>query len=230
MKKIAIVTGGGTGIGRACAERFASDHRVICCGLDRDADLPEDFEFVKLDVTDADAIARFAAGFPEVSVLVNCAGIILHEGREFEPDGFRKVMDVNVNSAMLVTTALKAALVAGRGSVVNIASMWSFFGSARNPAYATSKGAIVQLTRSLAVAYAGEGVRVNAVAPGWIRTRLSAGAIQNEERSTAIMARLPMKRWGEPADVADVVAFLVSDAARYVTGVILPVDGGYGIA
>ena len=230
MTKVAIVTGGGTGIGRACAEKLAAQGRVVCCGLDRDKDLPAGIEFQRLDVTDTEEVARFASAFPAVSALVNCAGIILHDGREFEADGFRRVMDVNVTSGLIVTMALKPALVAGKGAVVNIASMWSFFGSSRNPGYASSKGAVVQLTRSLAVAFAADGVRVNAVAPGWIDTRLSAGAIHNEERSTAIMARMPLKRWGTPADVADVVNFLLSDAARYVTGVILPVDGGYGIA
>ena len=102
-------------------------------------------------------------------------------------------------------------------------------GSPRNPAYAASKGAVVQITRSHAVAFAGEGIRVNAVAPGWIDTRLAAGAIRNPERSAAIMARIPLGRWGTPSDVADVVAFLVSDQARYVTGAVLAVDGGYGI-
>ncbi|MCL4765917.1 MAG: SDR family oxidoreductase [Hyphomicrobiaceae bacterium] len=230
MTKVAIVTGGGTGIGRACAEKLAAQGRVVCCGIDRDEYLPAGIEFQRLDVTDAGEVARFAAEFPALSALVNCAGMILHDGREFEADGFRRVMDVNVASGLIVTMALKPALVAGKGAVVNIASMWSFFGSSRNPGYAASKGAVVQLTRSLAVAFAPDGIRVNAVAPGWIDTRLSAGAIRNEERSTAIMARLPLKRWGTPADVADVVDFLLSDAARYVTGVILPVDGGYGIA
>ncbi|HZQ62019.1 MAG TPA: SDR family oxidoreductase [Casimicrobiaceae bacterium] len=229
-QKVGVVTGGGSGIGRACAAALAADgYRVVCCGLDQDADWPAGIEFVRLDVTDESAVAAFAARLESVSALVNCAGMILHEAKEFTPEGFRRVIDVNLVGTHVVTIALRNALGASRGAVVNLASVWSFFGSPRNPAYAASKGAVVQITRSHAVAFAPEGIRVNAVAPGWIDTRLAAGAINNPERSAAIMARIPLARWGTPQDVADVVTFLVSDKARYVTGAVLAVDGGYGI-
>lgn len=231
MEKIAVVTGGGSGIGRACAEKLAATgYRVVCCGLDHESAWPASLEFVRLDVTDEQAVEAFAARFATVAALVNCAGMILHEAKEFTPEGFRRVIDVNLVGTQLVTLALRTGLAATRGSVVNLASMFSFFGSPRNPAYAASKGAIVQITRSHAVAFASQGIRVNAVAPGWIDTQLAAGAIANPERSSAIMARLPLGRWGTPADVADVVAFLHSDDARYVTGAVVPIDGGYSVA
>ncbi|MGO4813384.1 SDR family NAD(P)-dependent oxidoreductase [Cupriavidus sp. 2MCAB6] len=230
-QRVAVVTGGGTGIGRAIAEELnAAGMRVVCLGMDTDPDLPDALTYRKLDVTSVEAVRAVTEDLDDVSVLVNAAGIIRHEGKEFTPEGFRAVVDVNLNGSQILTSVLQERLVRAQGAVVNVASMWSYFGSANNPAYAASKAGILGLTRSYAVALAPHGVRVNAVAPGWIRTRLSAGALDNPERSTAIMARLPMRRWGTPGDVARVTRFLCSEDAQYVTGVILPVDGGFGIA
>jgi NAD(P)-dependent dehydrogenase (short-subunit alcohol dehydrogenase family) len=114
--------------------------------------------------------------------------------------------------------------------VVNIASMYALCGAPGTPAYAASKGAIVQLTKSLAVAWGAEGIRINAVAPGWIETRLAAAAKADEARNRRILERLPAGRWAPPAEVAEVIGFLLSDAARYVNGAVYTVDGGYSAA
>lgn len=230
-QKLAVVTGGGTGIGLACAMTLQSQGwRVICLGLEAQQPWPEHLEFRRLDVTDAIAIQELASEIQHLDGLLNAAGVILHNQEEFKPEGFERVISINLNAVHRITMAFLHALQKAGGSVVNVASMWSQFGSSRNPAYSASKGAINSLTRSLAVAFADQGVRVNAVAPGWIDTRLASGAIHNPERSAQILGRIPMARWGQPEDVARVVKFLLSDDAAYVTGVVLPVDGGFGIA
>lgn len=227
----AIITGGATGLGLACARKLLDDgFRVLSLGMDEEEriDHPH-YVHRRFDVTDRTAITDLAHDTQGLEALVNAAGIILHEGREFTDDGFDKVMAVNLGGTQQLCFALRDALAARRGAIVNFASMWSIFGSSRNPAYSASKGAVLQLTRSLAHAWGGS-VRVNAVAPGWIKTRMSLKAMNDPERAEPILKRIPAGDWGEPADVAAAVAFLVSPAARYITGVMLPVDGGYSIA
>lgn len=232
QKPLAIVTGGGTGLGLATAEVLLSrGYRVLALGMDHET-LPEnpDFTYRRFDVTDAKAIADLARDHSKVRALVNAAGIILHEGREQEAEGFAKVMAVNLEGTRAISWALRPALAAAGGAVVNFASMWSVFGSARNPAYTASKGAVLALTRSMAVGWMPEGIRVNAVAPGWVKSRMSATAMADPTRNAALMTRIPAGRWGEGREVGEAVAWLVSDQASYVNGVFLPVDGGYSIA
>lgn len=228
---VALVTGGGTGIGLACAQKlYTNGWRVICAGLDAEPSWPRDLEFRHLDVTDAEAINTLCSELPYIDGLVNAAGIILHDQKELTAEGFSKVVEINLNAVNRLTLAALPGLKAAKGAVVNVASMWSYFGSARNPAYSASKGGVTALTRSHAVAFAPDGIRVNAIAPGWIDTRLASGAIHNPERSAAILSRIPLGRWGQPSDVARVVNFLLSDESAYVTGIVMPVDGGFGIA
>jgi NAD(P)-dependent dehydrogenase (short-subunit alcohol dehydrogenase family) len=158
--------------------------------------------------------------------VINAAGVI-RRGEEHDPEVFRQVIDINLNGAMRVAAATRQRLGASGGSLVNIASMLSFFGGGLVPAYSASKGGIAQLTKSLAIAWAADGVRVNAVAPGWIATPLTQGLQDDAARSAAVISRTPMGRWGRPEDIAGPVMFLCSSSAAFVTGTVLPVDGGY---
>lgn len=230
-QRLAIVTGGATGLGLACSRKLLDDgFHVLSLGIDEEERIEHPcYTHRRFDVTDAQAVADVAKETPGLDALVNAAGIIQHEGREFMQEGFDRVMSVNLGGTQRLCFALHEALSARKGAIVNFASMWSVFGSPRNPAYSASKGAVLQLTRSLAHGWGGS-VRVNAVAPGWIRTRMSQTAMNDPERAGPILRRIPAGDWGEPADVAAAVSFLVSPAARYITGVMLPVDGGYSIA
>jgi NAD(P)-dependent dehydrogenase (short-subunit alcohol dehydrogenase family) len=225
-----VVIGGTSGIGTAIAERFAgSGARVIAAGL-RAAETPASLtavaSAVELDITSGGDLEDFLAGLGELHVLVNAAGVI-HRGEEYRPEVFARVVEVNLTGTMRACVGAKDLLRRGGGCIVNVASMLSFFGGPLVPAYTSSKGGVLQLTKALAVAWAAEGIRVNAVAPGWIRTSLTADLHENADSSRRIVDRTPMGRWGEPADVAGAVAFLCGPDARFITGVVLPVDGGY---
>ncbi len=238
MKKdtlpLAVVVGGTSGIGAAIAQALqASGREVIATGatdgeVQRAVNDPamQHVQVRQLDVRNNEAIESLFAELPRLDVLVNCAGVI-RRGAELDPAVFAEVLDINLNGTMRCCTAARPLLAQSRGCIINTASMLSFFGGGLVPAYSASKGGVAQLTKSLAIAYAAEGIRVNAVAPGWIATPLTQALQDDPERSGAILGRTPLGRWGKPDDVADPVVFLASHAARFITGVILPVDGGY---
>jgi NAD(P)-dependent dehydrogenase (short-subunit alcohol dehydrogenase family) len=221
LTSTALVTGAAGGIGGALLEAFRrAGYRAI--GVDR----APAAGVTGLDVTDAAAVAAFAAKLDTLAVLINAAGVIrLRE--EYDPSEFARVVDVNLTGTMRMATACRAALARGRGSIVNIASMHAIFGAPLSPAYSASKAGVVQLTKSLAVAWAEDGIRVNAIAPGWIETPMTVPARSDAARNRAILDRTPLGRWGTPDDIVGPALFLASDAARFVTGAVLVVDGGY---
>ncbi len=233
-KRKILVTGGSSGIGAAIAQVFASNEDyVIATGATKEeverAQVQSEstaISFQELDVRDGNAVQACIDEIDSLDVLVNCAGVI-RRNAEHEPEVFADVIDINLNGSMRVCTAAREKLKQRKGCIINTASMLSFFGGGLVPGYSASKGGIAQLTKSLAIAYAPDGIRVNAVAPGWIATQLTQALQEDPQRSEAILSRTPLGRWGEPADVAGPVLFLASDAARFVTGVVLPVDGGY---
>lgn len=227
----ALISGGASGIGAAVAQALTeAGCHVIAADLPG-APLPTDrrIETAEVDVTDKASVRALAAGLDRLDILVNAAGII-RRGAEYEPDVFARVLDVNLVGVMRLCTACRPLLARQGGSIVNIASMLSFFGGGLVPGYSASKGGVAQLTKSLAIGWAGEDIRVNAVAPGWIATPLTQALQDDADRSAAILARTPLGRWGQPEDVTGAVIFFCSPAAAFITGVILPVDGGYLIA
>jgi len=223
--KRVIITGGATGIGAGIASAFVDLEADVVVTVQPGQESTE-FEFHTVDVTTDDQVQSFAQLQDKVDVLVNCAGIIARD-KEFEIETFQRLLYLNLTGTMRMCTALKPALVRAQGSIINLASLWSTFGGPRVPAYTASKGGIAQLTKSLAVAWAQDGVRVNAVAPGWIATGLTHGLQSDPDASRRILQRTPAGRWGLPEDVAGPVIFLSSKAASFITGVVLTVDGGY---
>ena len=231
--KQALISGGARGIGFGIAEAMlAAGYQVTVTGLTADevAAVPkrDHLRAVRLDVTDDTDVAGCVAELTRLDALVNCAGIILRDGQEFTVAGFQKVIDVNLTGTMRLCVAAKPLLEKQSGAIVNTASVWSFFGGGLVPAYTASKGGVAQLTKALAVAWA-PGIRVNAIAPGWVETELTKAARTDAVRSDAIIARTPFGRWGRPDDIGGAVVFLCSENAGFITGTVLPVDGGYSV-
>ena len=230
-----VITGGARGIGFGIARAMLdAGFHVTVTGLSGEevAAVPHDkcLSAVRLDVTRPESIADVMARFDKLAALINCAGVIFRDGAEYEISTFQRVIDVNLTGTMRMCVAARPKLARAGGTIVNTASMLSFFGGPLVPAYTASKGGVMQLTKSLAVAWAPDGIRVNAIAPGWIATEMTHSLVADDTRFASIVGRTPLKRWGEPADVGGAVVFLCSEAARFVTGAILPIDGGYAAA
>jgi NAD(P)-dependent dehydrogenase (short-subunit alcohol dehydrogenase family) len=243
LGRLALVTGAGRGNGAAIARGLAAaGAEVIVTDIDKEAARTIADSIVAdggkargfmLDVTDAESCARLARDVAllvgPIRILVNNAGIFLR-GNMLAVDGrerWDRTMAVNVDGAFNVTAAFADQLKRTHGAVVNVASINSFTAPAGSGVYPVSKGAIAQFTRALAAELAPDGVRVNAIAPGIIATAMAQPTIADPKRLEAFLTHVPMKRVGQPEELVGPVVFLCSDAASYVTGAILAVDGGF---
>jgi 3alpha(or 20beta)-hydroxysteroid dehydrogenase len=234
--KIAIVTGGGRGIGRATAELFASEGATVVVG-DVDVSAPFDSARViaeQLDVTDEQSWQRLVAGVIElegrIDVLLNNAGGV----GSYEPidtialDDWRRIIDLNQTGTFLgMRTVVPHMRRAGQGSIINVSSIWGLAGAIGVAAYTASKGAVTQMSKNAALSYVGDGIRVNSLHPGIIETPMIAA--QDEEITAAVVAATPMKRLGRAIEIAYGALFLASDESSFMTGAQLVIDGGYTV-
>jgi NAD(P)-dependent dehydrogenase (short-subunit alcohol dehydrogenase family) len=243
QKRVAIVTGGGSGIGLAIAEKFTQDGiETVIVGRDEEklkkakAQLGEHCHPMICDVSNLPTvpalIEKVIAKFGQIDILVNNAGINMKkEFTEVTDEEFQQVITTNLCSVFAISReVVKEMLKKGSGSIINISSMAAQYGLPKVIAYSASKTAIDGMTRAMAVELSPKGIRINAIAPGFIETAMTAKALNSDpERKQKVFARTPMGYMGKPGDIGDAALFLASDAAKYITGVVLPVDGGNSI-
>jgi NAD(P)-dependent dehydrogenase (short-subunit alcohol dehydrogenase family) len=226
--KHVLISGGSGGIGCAFARAFLGCGAAVTLTDVKPPpeDLASQVAFQELDVRDSAAVERLAQRIATLDVLIHCAGRLVR-WQEYEIPTFEDILQIHLIGNMRLATAFKPHLTRSKGCLINIGSMFSYFGSPRIPAYGAAKTAVTSLTKTLAIAWAADGIRVNCIAPGWIRTEISRGTREDPEMNRKVLERLPLGRWAEPEELAGAAIFLASPAAAYITGATLPVDGGY---
>lgn len=227
--KTILVTGGSQGIGLATATAFsalgASVHitGTRAAAADYDDDL-SGLIYHRADMASDDDRATLAGAVGSLDVLVNNAGT--GGSDEYTTAGFARILAINLTAVMDLSTRFHAGLAAAKGSIVNVGSLSSFLALKETPAYTASKTGLLGLTRALADKWSGDGIRVNLVAPGFIATRMTSAMRIDSVRESKLMRAVPMRRWGQPSEIADPILFLASPAASYITGQSLAIDGG----
>ncbi len=233
--KTVLVVGGSSGIGNGIARAFRDRRAQVHVTGTRPAaaDYPGDdgasldgLDYSQLDLSQPGAIESFAPQLDRLDVLVLSQGMVLYRRGEFELDGFRQVIEVNLTSLMACAMHYHGALKETGGSLIVVSSTAAYHATMGNPAYNASKTGAVGLTRTLAQAWAGEGIRVNGIAPGLVATKMTKVTTDNPKRLQASLARIPAGRLGTPADMAGAALFLASPLAGYIYGQTIPVDGG----
>jgi 3-oxoacyl-[acyl-carrier protein] reductase len=233
--KTVLVTGGSSGIGNGIARVFREAGAAVhvtgtrARAGDYDSDM-KGMRYYQLDVADDQAVDAFAPDLQRLDVLVNSVGTVAYKKAEFEMEGWRRVMDVNITGVMHCCTKFRPMLAQSKGSIVIISSMASFHATRGNPAYSASKGGLRTLTMTLAEAWAKDGIRVNAVAPGFVDTKLTKVTRDNPALYEGSLKNTPLGRWGTPEEMGTAALFLASDMASYITGAMIPVDGGAGLS
>jgi 2-deoxy-D-gluconate 3-dehydrogenase len=239
--KVAVVTGANRGIGKAIAVAYAHEgaNVALVCRRDAEATVKEIesgggkcavFHYDLANVKEIENLVKDIAGkFGTIDILFNNAGTqIRHPSVEFPLEDWNRVLDINCSAVFFMCQqAGKIMIEKGSGKIINMASLLSFQGGFTVPAYAASKGAVMQFTKSLSNEWAKLGVNVNCIAPGYIDTEMNTALMDDPTRSRQILERIPAGRWGKPEDITGAAIFLASAASNYVNGVVLPVDGGW---
>lgn len=230
-----LVVGGSSGIGNGIARAFLDRGAKVAVwgtrasAADYDAGEGSDLsglDYAQVDVSDPAAVEGAPAPFDGLDVLALSQGTVIYRRGEFEMEGFRKVVEVNLNSLMACAIRFRADLAASKGSLITVSSTAAYHATRGNPAYNASKTGVIGLTRTLGQAWAGDGIRVNGIAPGLVDTKLTKVTTENPQRREAAIANIPAGRLGLPADMAGAALFLASPLASYICGQTIPVDGG----